>query len=69
MLDIHGVFLYTDLMITLARQIQLKIKITKKQLKEYKEHNKQVQKSFKQINKICKRFNISQVEFIKKVLL
>jgi len=26
MLDIHGVFLYTDLMITLARQIQLKIK-------------------------------------------
>ena len=25
-LDIHGVFLYTDLMITLARQIQLKIK-------------------------------------------
>ncbi|UAW59315.1 hypothetical protein HTVC033P_gp06 [Pelagibacter phage HTVC033P] len=63
MLDIHGVFLYTDsIMIT-------KIKITKKQLKEYKEHNKQVQKSFKQINKICKRFNISQVEFIKKVLL
>ena len=26
MLDIHGVFLYTDPMITLARQIQLKIK-------------------------------------------
>ena len=26
MLDIHGVFLYTDLMITLARQIQLKLK-------------------------------------------
>ena len=26
MLDIHGVFLYTNLMITLARQIQLKIK-------------------------------------------
>jgi len=26
MLDIHGVFLYTDFMITLARQIQLKIK-------------------------------------------
>ena len=25
-LDIHGVFLYTDLMITLARQIQLKVK-------------------------------------------
>ena len=26
MLDIHGVFLYTDHMITLARQIQLKLK-------------------------------------------
>ena len=26
MLDIHGVFLYTDLMITLAKQIQLKLK-------------------------------------------
>ena len=26
MLDIHGVFLYTDFMITLARQIQLKLK-------------------------------------------
>ena len=26
MLDIHGVFLYTDYMITLARQIQLKVK-------------------------------------------
>ena len=26
MLDIHGVFLYTDLMITLARQVQLKLK-------------------------------------------
>ena len=25
-LDIHGVFLYTDLMITLARQVQLKLK-------------------------------------------
>ncbi len=25
-LDIHGVFLYTDFMITLARQIQLKVK-------------------------------------------
>jgi len=25
-LDIHGVFLYTDFMITLARQIQLKIR-------------------------------------------
>ena len=63
MLDIHGVFLYTDYI------MMTKIKMTKKQLKEYKEHNKQVQKSFKQINKICKRFNISQVEFIKKVLL
>ena len=26
MLDIHGVFLYTDFMLTLARQIQLKLK-------------------------------------------
>ena len=26
MLDIHGVFLYTNFMITLARQIQLKVK-------------------------------------------
>ena len=26
MLDIHGVFLYTNLMITLARQVQLKLK-------------------------------------------
>ena len=26
MLDIHGVFLYTNPMITLARQIQLKVK-------------------------------------------
>ena len=26
MFDIHGVFLYTDFMITLARQIQLKLK-------------------------------------------
>ena len=26
MFDIHRVFLYTDLMITLARQIQLKVK-------------------------------------------
>ena len=25
-LDIHGVFLYTDLMINLARQVQLKLK-------------------------------------------
>ena len=25
-LDIHGVFLYTDFMITLARQVQLKLK-------------------------------------------
>jgi hypothetical protein len=25
-LDIHGVFLYTNLMITLARQVQLKLK-------------------------------------------
>ncbi len=46
-----------------------KIKMTKKQLKAYKEHNKQVQNAFKQIDKICKRFNISRVEFIKKALL
>ena len=26
MLDIHGVFLYTNFMITLARQVQLKLK-------------------------------------------
>ena len=56
-------------MITLARQIQLKIKITKKQLKAYKEHNKQVRKGFKQMDKICKRFGITRVEFIKKALL
>ena len=63
MLDIHGVFLYTDdIMMT-------KIKMTKKQLKEDKEHYKQVRKAFKQMDKICKRFNISRVEFIKKALL
>ena len=63
MLDTLGVFLYTDYI------METKIKMTKKQLKKYKEHNKQVQKAFKQMDKICKRFNISRVEFIKKALL
>ena len=63
LLDIRGVFLYTDYI------MKTKIKMTKKQLKEYKEHNKQVRKAFKQIDKLCKRFNISRVEFIKKALL
>jgi len=49
--------------------METKIKITKKQLKAYKEHNKQVRKAFKQMDKLCKRFNISRVEFIKKALL
>ena len=39
------------------------------QLKAYEEHYKQVRKSFRQMDKICKRFNISRVEFIKKALL
>ena len=63
MLDTLGVFLYTDYI------METKIKMTKKQLKEYKEHKKQVRKAFKQMDKICKRFNISRVEFIKKALL
>ena len=63
MLDIHGVFLYTDFI------METKIKMTKKQLKAYEEHYKQVRKSFRQMDKICKRFNISRVEFIKKALL
>ena len=63
LLDIHGVFLYTDFI------METKIKMTKKQLKAYREHNKQVRKGFKQMDKICKRFNISRVEFIKKALL
>ena len=63
MLDTLGVFLYTDYI------METKIKMTKKQLKEYKEHYKQVRKAFKQMDKICKRFNISRVEFIKKALL
>jgi len=58
-----GFLVYTDYI------METKIKMTKKQLKEYKEHNKQVRKAFKQIDKICKRFNISRVEFIKKALL
>ena len=63
MLDTLGVFLYTDTI------METKIKMTKKQLKAYREHNKQVRKGFKQMDKICKRFNISRVEFIKKALL
>jgi hypothetical protein len=62
-LDTLGVFLYTDYI------MMTKIKMTKKQLKEDKEHNKQVRKAFRQIDKLCKRFNISRVEFIKKALL
>ena len=61
--DIRGVFLYTDYI------METKIKMTKKQLKAYEEHYKQVRKSFRQMDKICKRFNISRVEFIKKALL
>ena len=63
MLDIHGVFLYTDYI------METKIKMTKKQLKEYKKYNEQVRKGFKQMDKICKRFGITRVEFIKKALL
>ena len=61
--DIRGVFLYTDYI------METKIKMTKKQLKAYEEHYKQVRKAFKQMDKICKKFNISRVEFIKKALL
>ena len=49
--------------------METKIKMTKKQLKAYKEHNKQVRKGFKQMDKICIRFGITRVEFIKKALL
>jgi hypothetical protein len=49
--------------------MKTKIKMTKKQLKAYEEHYKQVRKAFRQMDKICKRFNISRVEFIKKALL
>ena len=63
MLDTLGVFLYTDYI------MKTKIKMTKKQLKAYEEHYKQVRKAFKQIDKICKKFNISRVEFIRKALL
>ena len=63
MLDTLGVFLYTDYI------MKTKIKMTKKQLKTYEEHYKQVRKSFKEMDKICKRFNINRVEFIKKALL
>ena len=61
--DIRGVFLYTDYI------METKIKMTKKQLKAYEEHYKQVRKAFKQMDKICKKFNISRVEFIRKALL
>ena len=63
MLDTLGVFLYTDYI------MKTKIKMTKKQLKAYEEHYKQVRKAFKQMDKICKKFNISLVEFIRKSLL
>ena len=62
MLDIHRVFLYTDFI------METKIKITKKQLKAYKEHKKQMRNAFRQIDKICKRFNISRVELIRAIL-
>ena len=58
-----GFLVYTDYI------METKIKMTKKQLKAYKEHNKQVRKGFKQMDKICKRFGITRVEFIKKALL
>ena len=58
-----GFLIYTDYI------MEIKIKMTKKQLKAYKEHNKQVRKGFKQMDKICKRFGITRVEFIKKALL
>jgi len=58
-----GFLIYTDTI------METKIKMTKKQLKAYREHNKQVRKGFKQMDKICKRFGITRVEFIKKALL
>ena len=58
-----GFLIYTDYI------MEIKIKMTKKQLKAYKEHNKQVRKGFRQMDKICKRFGITRVEFIKKALL
>ena len=63
MLDTLGVFLYT------RGIMETKIKMTKKQLKAYKEHNKKVRNAFRQIDKVCKRFNISRVEFLRKALL
>ena len=62
LLDIRGVFLYTDYI------MKTKIKITKKQLKAYKEHKKQMRNAFRQIDKVCKRFNISRVEFLREIL-
>ena len=62
LLDIHGVFLYTDFI------METKIKMTKKQLKAYKEHNKQMRNAFRQINKICKKFNINRVELLRAIL-
>ena len=62
LLDIRGVFLYTDFI------METKIKMTKKQLKAYKEHNKKVRNAFKQIDKICKKFNINRVELLREIL-
>ena len=44
------------------------IKMTKKQLKAFKEHNKQMRNAFRQIDKICKKFNISRVELLREIL-
>ena len=55
-------------MTLLARRIKLKIKMTKKQLKAYKEHNKQMRNAFRQIDKICKKFNINRVELLRAIL-
>tara|TARA_B100000214_G_scaffold331906_1_gene273113 strand:+ start:593 stop:739 length:147 start_codon:yes stop_codon:yes gene_type:complete len=48
--------------------MKTKIKMTKKQLKAYKEHNKQMRNAFIQIDKICKRFNINRVELLREIL-
>ena len=42
--------------------------LVKKQLKAYKEHNKQMRNAFRQINKICKKFNINRVELLRAIL-
>ena len=62
MLDTLGVFLYTDYI------MKTKIKMTKKQLKAYKEYNKQMRNAFRQIDKICKKFNINRVELLRAIL-